>query len=156
VKRSRKPPADAPVLFPTHKVVGAYVVPQKPPKEPKKAAAKPELPPHYCAWPGCSQRVPRRMWGCAVHWYKLPDGIREWIWREYVPGQEDRMDPSTGYMRALASANHWILTEGGGPVSVPDPSPVVHDRRPDVLDVVPDSSHLPADQRPVTNGGPPP
>lgn len=39
---------------------------------------------HACPWPGCTQCVPRHLWGCKAHWYRLPRDLRErcaWAWR---------------------------------------------------------------------------
>lgn len=64
---------------------------------------------HTCHWPGCTKKVPPRMWGCGRHWNMLPEYIRDAIWNAYVPGQEVRKDPSPAYLRAAQAARHWIV-----------------------------------------------
>lgn len=63
---------------------------------------------HHCHWPGCNRQVPPAMWGCKDHWFKLPNKIRDEIWRTYKPGQEKTMTPSIEYLRAAGAAQHWI------------------------------------------------
>jgi hypothetical protein len=38
------------------------------------------------------------MWGCRAHWFALPKNIRDAVYREYRPGQEDDKQPSLRYM----------------------------------------------------------
>lgn len=38
------------------------------------------------------------MWGCRTHWYALPRKIRDAVYREYRPGQENDKQPSPRYM----------------------------------------------------------
>ena len=63
---------------------------------------------HTCHWPGCETQVPPAMWGCKPHWFKLPKRLRDAIWDEYVPGQEQRMDPSDGYLDVAIEVQAWI------------------------------------------------
>lgn len=53
---------------------------------------------HICHAPGCTRRIPARLFACREHWYALPKKIRDAIWREYRPGQEIDKDPSARYM----------------------------------------------------------
>jgi hypothetical protein len=53
---------------------------------------------HTCHAPGCNRLVPPRMWGCATHWFALPQKIRDAIWREYQSGQEISKRASWRYM----------------------------------------------------------
>lgn len=48
------------------------------------------------------------MWGCSQHWFKLPQDIRNSIWRAYTPGQEITKRPSPEYMQAALHAQEWI------------------------------------------------
>lgn len=66
---------------------------------------------HTCHWPGCEKRVPPAMWGCRQHWFSLPKVLRDAIWDEYVPGQEQRMDPSDGYLAVAHQVQDWIITK---------------------------------------------
>ena len=53
---------------------------------------------HTCHAPGCNRSVPAKMWGCPTHWFALPVKIRNAIWREYRPGQENDKQPSLRYL----------------------------------------------------------
>ncbi len=53
---------------------------------------------HTCHAPGCKKLVPPQMYACKPHWYALPKKIRDAIWREYRPGQEDDKKPSLRYL----------------------------------------------------------
>lgn len=67
--------------------------------------------PHGCHWPGCKKQVPPAMWGCRVHWHKLPQRIRKAIWRTYRIGQEQRMDPSPEYIAVARAAEEWAMAQ---------------------------------------------
>lgn len=53
---------------------------------------------HTCHAHGCDRLVPPAMWGCRTHWFALPKKIRDAVYREYRPGQEDDKQPSLRYM----------------------------------------------------------
>lgn len=53
---------------------------------------------HTCNAHGCERRVPPSMFACKPHWFALPKKIRDAIWNEYRPGQEDDKEPSFRYM----------------------------------------------------------
>ena len=64
---------------------------------------------HTCHWPGCPVEVPRAMWGCKRHWYRLPVRIRRRILATYQPGQESgRVKVSREYLNAALEARVWI------------------------------------------------
>lgn len=63
---------------------------------------------HTCHWPGCQTQVPPAMWGCKLHWFKLPKALRDKVWGAYVPGQEQRMDPSAQYIAVAHEVQAWI------------------------------------------------
>lgn len=67
---------------------------------------------HTCHWPGCDKQVPPAMWGCKPHWFKLPKRLRDAIWDAYVPGQEQRMDPSDEYLDVAHEVQVWIEENG--------------------------------------------
>lgn len=69
---------------------------------------QPQTRAHECHWPGCGQQVPPAMWGCRMHWFRLPKAIRDAIWGAYRPGQERDLSPSAGYMAAARRAQEWI------------------------------------------------
>ena len=75
---------------------------------------------HLCHWPGCSRKVPPKMWGCKQHWFTLPASIRRRIWATYVPGQEVRKDPSGAYLAAAQEADIWARAhmESSKPIEV--------------------------------------
>jgi hypothetical protein len=53
---------------------------------------------HQCHAHGCTAKVPPRMFACKRHWFGLPKKIRDAIWREYRPGQENDKQASARYM----------------------------------------------------------
>jgi hypothetical protein len=53
---------------------------------------------HECHAHGCEVQVPPKLFMCKSHWYKLRKKMRDAIWNEYRPGQEDNKNPSTRYM----------------------------------------------------------
>lgn len=66
---------------------------------------------HVCHWPGCNKQVPPAVWGCKLHWFKLPLHIRNAIWRAYKPRQEITKTPSRAYLEAAAAAQEWIADD---------------------------------------------
>jgi hypothetical protein len=65
---------------------------------------------HACHWPGCTSQVPPALWGCRVHWYKLPQELRTRIWRTYRIGQERDGRPSAEYLKVALEIQQWIRT----------------------------------------------
>ena len=63
---------------------------------------------HRCHWPDCEKQVPPAMWGCGKHWFKLPKKLRDQVWKTYVPGQEERVDPSEAYMKVAYEIQDWV------------------------------------------------
>lgn len=63
---------------------------------------------HTCHWPDCDKQVPPAMWGCRTHWFRLPRWLRDKVWSAYVPGQEQRMDPSAEYLEVAREVQEWI------------------------------------------------
>jgi hypothetical protein len=59
---------------------------------------------HTCHADGCSTRVPPRMFMCRPHWLSLRKPLRDAIWREYRPGQENDKRPSTRYLAVTLRA----------------------------------------------------
>lgn len=61
---------------------------------------------HACHAHGCEVQVPPAMFMCKEHWYALPKRLRDAVWREYRPGQENDKQPSLRYLavqqRAIA------------------------------------------------------
>lgn len=63
---------------------------------------------HTCHWPGCTKQVPPAMWGCSMHWFKLPQKLRNMIWRTYRVGQEEDLEVSQEYLTAAQLVKRWI------------------------------------------------
>jgi hypothetical protein len=74
----------------------------------EQAAKTPKDNDHTCHWPGCNLKVPPAMWGCKIHWYRLPMNLRNKIWSTYRPGQEINKDPSRQYLEAANEVDEWI------------------------------------------------
>jgi hypothetical protein len=53
---------------------------------------------HKCHAHDCNVQVPPSMFMCRPHWFSLPKPVRDAIWREYRPGQEDDKEPSVRYL----------------------------------------------------------
>ena len=71
---------------------------------------------HGCHWPGCSRQVPPAMWGCRMHWLRLPLRLRSLIWRSYAPGQESGdASISPAYFEAAKQAQQWIEEQTARP-----------------------------------------
>lgn len=62
---------------------------------------------HHCHWPGCTVEVPPKMWGCSKHWFRLPKGLRNEVWRTYRPGQEITKTPSAEYLLMAKKVQDW-------------------------------------------------
>ena len=59
---------------------------------------------HTCHALGCNVAVPPKMLMCLPHWRMVPRDLQKAVWREYVPGQEIRKDPTPAYMAVQAAA----------------------------------------------------
>jgi hypothetical protein len=68
---------------------------------------------HRCHWPGCEKQVPPAKWGCAPHWFRLPQALRDAIWRAYRIAQEETLTPSKKYIEAARAVQTWIREHGG-------------------------------------------
>jgi hypothetical protein len=68
---------------------------------------------HECHWPDCGRQVPPAMWGCREHWFRLPKSLRDRVWDAYVPGQEERLDPSPEYLAVAREVQDWIKEHHG-------------------------------------------
>jgi hypothetical protein len=67
---------------------------------------------HTCHWPGCTANVPPAMWGCKMHWFRLPYRLRRRIWEAYEPGQENTGRPSEAYVAVARDVQLWIDVYG--------------------------------------------
>lgn len=64
---------------------------------------------HTCHWPGCKTQVPPVLWGCSLHWRRLPKKLRDAIWDTYEIGQEIDMSPSEEYLAVARRVERWIV-----------------------------------------------
>lgn len=62
---------------------------------------------HHCHWPGCKREVPPKMWGCSMHWFRLPSNLRAEVWKTYEPGQEITKAPSAEYVAVALKVQDW-------------------------------------------------
>jgi hypothetical protein len=53
------------------------------------------------------------MFMCKKHWYMLPKATRDAVWAVYVPGQEERMDPTPEYLEVTSKAIANLAIEEG-------------------------------------------
>lgn len=53
---------------------------------------------HTCHAHGCSKKTPPTMFMCRTHWFILRKPMRDAIWREYRPGQENDKRASLRYL----------------------------------------------------------
>lgn len=68
---------------------------------------------HTCHAMACPARVPPAMFMCKGHWFQLPKDMRDAVWATYVPGQEDRMDPTEAYLNVTQRAIRWLAIREG-------------------------------------------
>lgn len=75
---------------------------------------------HTCHAMRCSREVAPRFMMCPTHWRKVPRRLQAEVYRAYVPGQEQRKDPSADYLRvaeraivSVATAEGHLTTEEG-------------------------------------------
>lgn len=50
---------------------------------------------------------------CRVHWRKVPARLRRDLLDAYVPGQEDRWDPTVAYLRAAEACVRSVAEKEG-------------------------------------------
>lgn len=67
---------------------------------------------HCCHWPGCTKQVKPALWGCRLHWGRLPRRLQLMIWQAYKPGQEVNGTPSKEYIKAAKLVQEWIKENG--------------------------------------------
>jgi hypothetical protein len=56
------------------------------------------------------------MFMCKPHWFSLPKSMRDEVWDVYVPGQEDRMDPTDEYIEVTQRIIDWLAKKEGSDV----------------------------------------
>lgn len=62
---------------------------------------------HRCNWPGCEKLVRQSLWGCPVHWFKVPLSLRARLLKAYVPGQSIST-ATQEYKSAFEDIMSWI------------------------------------------------
>lgn len=64
---------------------------------------------HKCAATNCQRQVPLNMLMCSGHWRQLPGRMRNTIWNEYRPGQENDLHLVTpAYKAAVKEAVDFL------------------------------------------------
>jgi hypothetical protein len=68
---------------------------------------------HSCAAKGCNKQVPLKMLMCKKHWFMVPKPMRDTIWAEYSPGQENDMSGlgNEAYMQAVKAAVDYLADQ---------------------------------------------
>lgn len=57
---------------------------------------------HDCPWPGCTERVPRHLWGCKAHWFALPRALRDRCSGAWRAGDV------RAHVEALEAIDEWL------------------------------------------------
>lgn len=66
---------------------------------------------HLCHARGCKTPVPPLMFMCKPHWFMLPQRMRDAVWAEYVPGQEERKDPTPEYLAVTMECIDYVAAK---------------------------------------------
>jgi hypothetical protein len=75
---------------------------------------------HHCHAFRCKVAVPPAMFMCRKHWFMLPIAMRNAVWREYQPGQEERkVAPTKAYFRVTDEAENYVAAKEGLPLPHP-------------------------------------
>lgn len=45
---------------------------------------------------------------CRRHWFILPKSLRDKVWKEYVPGQEIKKNPTKEYLEVMREAIDFV------------------------------------------------
>lgn len=53
---------------------------------------------HPCHADNCDVEIDPSRLACLKHWRMVPRALQKELWAEYVPGQEDRKDPTPEYL----------------------------------------------------------
>lgn len=68
---------------------------------------------HTCHAEACDVVVPPRMLMCRPHWRMVPKRLQDAIWDAYVPGQEQRKDPTREYLEIAREAIEAVAAKEG-------------------------------------------
>ena len=68
---------------------------------------------HQCHATDCEIEISPRLLMCRRHWYMVPKPIRDQIWAEYRPGQENDKNPSMAYLRVMQAAIDAVAEKEG-------------------------------------------
>jgi hypothetical protein len=63
---------------------------------------------HTCHAIGCTTPVPPKMFMCRVHWGMIPKAMQDELWAAYVPGQENRKDPTSEYLEVAFRLRKYV------------------------------------------------
>lgn len=67
-----------------------------------------DRPQHTCHAARCPLPVPPQMFMCRRHWRMIPKRMQRELWAVYVPGQEERKDPSREYLQVAKRLVHYV------------------------------------------------
>jgi hypothetical protein len=70
---------------------------------------------HRCHAEGCDAIIAPRLLMCGRHWRMVPRAIQREVWREYVPGQEVRKDPTSKYLDVMRRAIEAVALAEAAP-----------------------------------------
>lgn len=68
---------------------------------------------HYCHAIDCMTKVPPKMLFCRPHWALLPRGLKKAVWEVYVPGQEQKKNPTALYLMVQSVAVGYVACRSG-------------------------------------------
>lgn len=69
---------------------------------------------HTCHAAGCTAHVHPSMFMCKRHWFMVPKKLRDEVWNEYVPGQEQfEVAPTEGYFSVTREAIRVVAEKEG-------------------------------------------
>lgn len=81
-------------------------------RKPNPSTTK-STPEHHCHAEGCTTHVPPRLLMCRKHWSMVPRPLQAAVWDAYVPGQEQRKDPTSMYLDAARAAIEVVADKEG-------------------------------------------
>lgn len=73
----------------------------------------PNTSPHTCHAEGCTTPCPPSRLMCLPHWRRVPKRLADALWLVYVPGQENRKDPTPEYLVAAEACIVAVAVKEG-------------------------------------------
>lgn len=68
---------------------------------------------HTCHAVGCDTRTAPKLFMCPMHWRMIPRAMQDRLWAVYVPGQEERKDPTAEYLDVARELIDYVARECG-------------------------------------------